>query len=830
MSATPKGAVLVTGCSGFIGGSVIERLAADYRIIGLDWKAPDDESMDFIEIDLSSDISVKKALNEVKKRGITRISSVVHLAAYFDLTGEPNEKYDEITVRGTERLLTGLQEFDTEQFIFASSMLAHAPCKPGETINEEWPLEPRMPYDRSKVKTEHKLREMHGDIPIVLLRPAGVYDELCRNAFLAHQIARIWEKRLIAHFYPGNLATGQSFLHLDDLTDAIAGLIKQRKHLPVEISLLLGEGDAIGIEIMQSELGKLLHGEEWQTWEIPKAVARTGAWMQNEVVGLNRFIKPWMVDIADDHYALDTSRARELIGWKPKHSLKEELPRMADVLKADPATWYEVNRLTAEVMEAQSAEEPPPPTKSEKKEHHEEMRDEHYSTLWAHFSNIMLGIWLATSPFVWDGFSQTEFREAIWRVTEDRNLLEPSLRSEMLAWSDLVSGLLIVVFATLSLFSRFAWAMWANTAVGCWLLFAPLLFWSPSAAVYANDTLVGTLVIAFAILVPMMPGMSHKGMMDESYIPPGWTYSPSTYAQRIPIIGLGLVGFLIARYLTAFQLGHIDAARDPFFGDGTEVIITSDVSKAWPVADAGLGAISYLFEVLMGIMGDRRRWRTMPWMVLGFGVVVVPLGAVSIFFIVIQPIVIGTWCTLCLITAAAMVIMIPFTLDEVVASCQYLAEGFRRKQTFWRNFFQGGQMAGGTMEEEKPQRIQDYFSISDLTHGVTWQLLVCCGIGIALMFTRLIFGTEGAMADSDHLIGSLVIVVAVTAFAEVARPVRFINIFFGLWLIAAPLFLDGESVIAAWASMTAGLSLMALSLPLGKRSDEHYGSWDRYVL
>jgi hypothetical protein len=32
------------------------------------------------------------------------------------------------------------------------------------------------------------------------------------------------------------------------------------------------------------------------------------------------------------------------------------------------------------------------------------------------------------------------------------------------------------------------------------LLFAPLVFWSPTSAVYANDTLVGMLVIVFAIL------------------------------------------------------------------------------------------------------------------------------------------------------------------------------------------------------------------------------------------------------------------------------------------------------------------------------------------
>jgi hypothetical protein len=54
---------------------------------------------------------------------------------------------------------------------------------------------------------------------------------------------------------------------------------------------------------------------------------------------------------------------------------------------------------------------------------------------------------------------------------------------------------------------------------------------------------------------------------------------------------------------------------DPFFGASTARIITSDLSRAWPIADAGLGAVSYLLEALSGLMGGKRRWRTMPWIV-----------------------------------------------------------------------------------------------------------------------------------------------------------------------------------------------------------------------
>jgi len=113
---------------------------------------------------------------------------------------------------------------------------------------------------------------------------------------------------------------------------------------------------------------------------------------------------------------------------------------------------------------------------------------------------------------------------------------------------------LIILFGALSLSRRTNWAQWANSAVGIWLLFAPLVFWSPSAAAYMNDTVVGALVITFAVLVPMMPGMAMEGMMDKRAIPPGWDYCPSTWSQRLPIIACGAIGFFIARYLAAYQM------------------------------------------------------------------------------------------------------------------------------------------------------------------------------------------------------------------------------------------------------------------------------------
>ena len=315
-------------------------------------------------------------------------------------------------------------------------------------------------------------------------------------------------------------------------------------------------------------------------------------------------------------------------------------------------------------------------------------------------------------------------------------------------------------------------------------------------------------------------------MMDRSDLPVGWSYSPSTYLQQLPIIALGAVGFLISRHLAAYQLGHIDGAWEPFFAgagglNGTETIITSDVSRAWPVADAGLGAVTYLFEVLMGVMGGRSRWRTMPWMVAMFGVVVSPLGVVSIYFIIIQPIVIGTWCTLCLRAGIAMLVMIPYTLDELVAMGQFLAQSVRRGEPLWRTFFRGAAQPDGGVDDRPDFDAPLSAATRSATRGVTvfWILVASAGLGAWLMFSRVVFGTKPPMADSDHLVGALIVTVAVIAMAEVARPLRFVNVVFGLWLVMAPWLLAGAATLAAWAGVMVGLAVIALSLPRGPRSE-----------
>ncbi len=419
---------------------------------------------------------------------------------------------------------------------------------------------------------------------------------------------------------------------------------------------------------------------------------------------------------------------------------------------------------------------------------------------WIQYGVISLGVWLIFSPMT---FSY----ESVW-----------------LTWSDIVAGTLLVALSTITIRRDNPWASYANGFVGFWLLMAPLVFHAPTAAAYLNDTLVGVLVITFSIIVMMRMEMAGGG------VPPGWSYNPSTAAQRAPLIALAIFGFVTSRYMAAYQLGYIDAVWDPVFGDGTRQILDSQLSAAFPVSDAGLGAVAYALEGLMGFMGDNTRWRTMPWMVTFFGIVVIPLGFVQVLLVISQPILVGAWCTLCLLSAFGMLWMISLSFDEVVAMFQLLKRRTDEGASLWHAFWMGGKLseedAGlpGETRDDRDRPAGMFWGVS-----LPWYLLGAMALGFWLMLSPAVFGTEGLLADSSHLIGALIVSFTVMATAEPARALRFVNVPLGAWVVAAPFLLGAPSTLATLSGVVVGVALVGLNLPTGTIRDR-YGFWQEYIV
>lgn len=369
--------------------------------------------------------------------------------------------------------------------------------------------------------------------------------------------------------------------------------------------------------------------------------------------------------------------------------------------------------------------------------------------------------------------------------------------------SDIVSGLLLIIFGLLSLKSERIWSKWAIGLVGVWLQFAPLLFWAPEALMYINDTLIGAIAIVLAFI-------STSRTQEGNSIPTGWSYNPSGWTHRIPTITLAMLCWFFSRYMAAYQLGYIHHIWDPFFPDGTLHVITSSISKQFPVSDAGLGALCYSLEFLLGWQGGADRWHRMPWLVFAFAFLVIPVGIVSIFLIILQPVIVGAWCSWCLATAACMLLMIVLTAGELAAVLQFL---YSKKDTLWQTFWKGAQ----------PEFSLASPSIKEMSLGIglPWNLLASVALGVWTMFSPSVLGLPGKVATANYILGPLIIAASVISLAEAFRAVRYLNILFGILLIV---FCSGGMA----NNIPVGLAILLLSFRKGA-VHERYGAWEAFI-
>ncbi|GAA4400664.1 hypothetical protein GCM10023187_14080 [Nibrella viscosa] len=454
----------------------------------------------------------------------------------------------------------------------------------------------------------------------------------------------------------------------------------------------------------------------------------------------------------------------------------------------------------------------------------------HNQTLWIYWLVVILGVWVILSPLTFDYGKNPVVPSggrSVWLSLDSRILA--------MKWSDIISGALLVIFGYRSLTPNRPISLWICCFVGVWLSIAPLLFWSPTAVAYLNDTLVGALVVALTILIPGMPNMIIYMEMGPD-TPPGWSYNPSSWPQRWIMIVTGLMGWLVSRYLAAFQLGYIDTIWDPFFGESTRRVLNSAMSHSLPVSDAGLGSLAYTFEFLMGFMGSPARWRTMPWMVTFFGILVIPLGLVHIFLVISQPLAVGYWCTFCLLAAAIMLPMIPLEVDEVIAMVQYMKKQVRKGESFWKVFWKGGGMEDGDMDQRTPDLMKfpqeqgHIFRASIWGMSFPWTLVLSMLLGIWLVFSPAVFGVaiQTPAAGVNHLGGALIVVVSVVCMGEVLRIGRYLNILLGLAVAVSIWFTGNTTAFLSISSLVSGVLVALLALPRGPKT-ETYGGWDEYV-
>lgn len=150
--------------------------------------------------------------------------------------------------------------------------------------------------------------------------------------------------------------------------------------------------------------------------------------------------------------------------------------------------------------------------------------------------------------------------------------------------------------------------------------------------------------------------------------------SPSAWPPRIARLFLAFGGGGIATYLGLYQLEVFATVWEPWFGEGSHVILRESwISNLLPIPDALLGAMAYYAEGIAAMIGGRTRWRTLPRVVLAESFLIASLALMSLLLAVAQPTLFGAGCTLCLITTALSLPPVALAAGETRATLRYLS-------------------------------------------------------------------------------------------------------------------------------------------------------------
>lgn len=162
--------ILITGCSGYIGGVLaIELSSRGHHLVGVDRRPYEGEALDeFVSGDLCD--------ASVAAEAVADAQFVFHLAAARTDWGVTADQYFRDNVHATRRLIEAGRTRGVRRWFFYSSVAAMG--SEADPPDESAELRPEGPYGRSKAKAEGLFEELvteTGNESVMILRPSAVY-------------------------------------------------------------------------------------------------------------------------------------------------------------------------------------------------------------------------------------------------------------------------------------------------------------------------------------------------------------------------------------------------------------------------------------------------------------------------------------------------------------------------------------------------------------------------------------------------------------------------------------------------------------------------------
>ena len=318
--------VLVTGAAGFTGGALARRLAAGAWAVrgtarpGSDVAGLESAGVQVVLGDIGNAADVE--------RMVAGCTHVFHVAALFRRAGVTDDEYRRVNATGTELLLDAAARHGVRRFVHCSTIgvcgdIADPPA------NEETPYNPGDIYQRTKMAGEQAALDhfRSGRLDGVVIRPASIYGPGDRR--LLKLFRMIQRGRFVV------IGSGRPTFHtvyIDDLVDGFL-LAMDTPGVGGEVFIVAGE-EYVPLNELFAHIA--------ETLEVRPPRLRVPAWpvqLLGTIVekicvplGVEPPIYRRRVDFFTKNRAFDISKARHMLGFNPKVSLREGIRRTAE--------WY----------------------------------------------------------------------------------------------------------------------------------------------------------------------------------------------------------------------------------------------------------------------------------------------------------------------------------------------------------------------------------------------------------------------------------------------------------------------------------------------------------
>jgi nucleoside-diphosphate-sugar epimerase len=300
--------ILVSGAGGFIGPAVVQALvnegAAVHALVGPPGQHPGSlpASVQVHESDIADTSNLCHMMQGC--------SMVVHLAGGASVTEslEDPVEYARVHVAGTAAVLEACRSTGISRLVYLSSAEVYG--RPlSNPVTEKHAVQPRSPYGAAKAGAEQFVEAFvrSGIMSAIILRPFSIYGMgASKRSLLVRILNSVNEKDGIVL---ADLAPVRDYCYLDDLVEAI---------------LLACRADLSGCNVVNVGTGKGTSVKEL-------------AELVMEILGRPVLIRedpmlkrPAQIEIRE--LVADPTRARELLGWRPRTTLREGLERILGVL------------------------------------------------------------------------------------------------------------------------------------------------------------------------------------------------------------------------------------------------------------------------------------------------------------------------------------------------------------------------------------------------------------------------------------------------------------------------------------------------------------------